>query len=758
MASSGSITSGPANSYYYNRTITLNWWVNSQSIANNTTDIGWELKGSGGATNNWVTSGNFKVIIDGVERYFSGGRINVYNGTWIAGGTCTLWHDGSGNKSFSAYIEAGIGYVAVSQSASGSWSLNTIPRQANITSAPNFNDTQNPTIGYSNPAGNNVSSLQARIENAAGNSAYVQYRDINKTGSSYTYNLTEAERNVLRAACQNSKTLTVKFVIRTIIGGNTFWSTADRTLTIVNGEPTFSAAYADMDEDTLAITENNQQIIRNQSYLQINLTNVSAKKSATISSARAVINGTTYNGTATSASTYRINVGTINLSSNSTAAVTVTDSRGFSTTQNLELSVLNWQLPTAIITTARQSHYYTPTTLNVDADYSYLDGKNAISIKYRYEPVTTLPATNLFDYSSSYNASPNSPPSAITVTLNVDGSLTAAGTYETASPPICSVVDPTDITSILENGETYTLSQTDENASFYAYVIATQNGGSSEIYSTAEGGAISFVVDTTTYDQYSIGVTLDPSDFGRYEQFNITEAFSLVKDDSGGWSAWQTLQDNVPVVVNLNNEQAWNVQVVVADKLGSTIYNTVVSRGMPIVYFDSILSSVGINCFPAGEKTLEVNGVNAIRSVMTRYLPADLTNLTPNSYVKINLTGVTSFGDSLTATNDGGIKIGPNVSKILVSGRMLASCSVVGTQYIRICKNNASDTANMLAWVSHTNTTTSAAFETINATPALVNVQENDVIYLYYYVPASSGAIYGNNYGNQTSLTVETVA
>lgn len=753
MASSGSITSGPANSYYYNRTITLNWWVNSQSIANNTTEIGWELKGSGGATNNWVTSGNFKVIIDGVERYFSANRINLYNGTWVAGGTCTLWHDSAGNKSFGAYIEAGIGYVAVSQSASGSWSLPTIARYPVIQTADNFNDTQNPRITFTNPA--KLWPLHCKIE--AGGNTQLIVKNVSASATEYTFNLTEAERNTLRGLCKNSKTLPVVMTVCAMSGNSELSASyLSRTMTIVNGEPTFSAAYADDNATTVAITENDQQIIRNQSNLEINLSNVEAKKSATLSSAKAVINGTTYTGQF-SGNACTIYVGTLNVSSNTTAAVTVTDSRGFSTTQNLDLQVLNWQLPTAIITTARQSHYYTPTTLNVDADYSSLDGKNAVNIKYRYEPLNTLPATNLFSYDNSFNAAPNTPPSAISVTLNADGSLTAAGTYETATPPICSVVDNIDITAELEDGETYTLSQTTANSNFYVYVMATGSGGASQLYSCgADYGSISFVIDKTTYDTYEIGVTLFPEDYGRYEQFSITEAFSLVKDESGGWSTWYTLQDNVPVVVNLNNEQAWNVQVVVADKLGSTIYNTTVSRGMPIVYFDSILSSVGINCFPTGEKTLEVNGVNAMRSVMTRSLTSNLSNLSVNSYTRIAMAGVNSFGDNLTATNDGGIRIGAGVSKILVSGRMLISSSVVGSQYIRICKNTA-DSANTLGWVTHTNQSTSATFESIDITPTLVDVNEGDVIYMYYYVPASSSTIYGTTFGSQTSLTVETV-
>ena len=612
MASSGSITSGPASSYYYNRTITLNWWVNSQSVADNTTTIGWELKGSGGATNNWVTSGNFKVIIDGSERYFSATRINVYNGTTIASGTYTMSHDSSGNKSFSAYIEAGIGYVAVSQSASGSWSLTQIPRQANLTSAPNFDDTQNPTIGYSNPAGNAVSSLKACISWTG--AADIAYRDISKTSSSYTFNLTTAERNALRQACANSKTLAVTFYVTTVIGGNTYYSTKNRTMTIVDGQPTFYMNYKDNDASVVAITQNNQLIVRNQSQLQVNITDAVAVKYATLASATCEINGTTYNGTFTgNACTF--NIGTINVSSNTTATVTVIDSRGFTTAKELTISVLNWELPSAIVTMQRENNYYTPTDITVDGSYSSVDNKNSMTLQVRYKKVS----------------------------------------------------------------------------------------------------------DST-------------------------------------YSAYTTMQDNVATTFQLDNEYEWDVQVLVSDLFGSTTYNLTLSRGMPIIYFDRLLSSVGMNCFPAEEQSLEVNGANAIRSVMTRFLTADLTSLTANSYVKINLTGVTSFGGSLTATNDGGIKIGPNVSKILVSGRMLTSCSVVGTQYIRICKNNASATANMLAWVSHTNTTTSAAFETINATPALVDVQENDVIYLYYYVPASSGAIYGNDYGNQTSLTVETVA
>ena len=606
MANNGSITSGPASSYYYNRTITLSWSVASQSIANNTTTINWTLSGSGGATNNWVTSGNFKVVIDGSTRYSSATRINVYNGTTIASGSYTMSHDSAGNKSFSAYIEAGIGYVAVSQSASGSWTLPTIPRQATITSAPNFTDIQNPTIGYSNKAGNTVASLQACIANTAGTVVYVPYRDIPKTGSSYTFELTDQERNTLRGACINSPNLAVKFYVATVIGGNTYYSTADKIMDVVDANPTFTAAYKDSNSSTVAVTGNNQQIVRNQSQLQINVTSLSAKKGASISTVAAVINGTTYTGTV-SGTSCTINVGTLNVSSNTTATVTVTDSRGFSTSQTLDITVLNWELPNAIITMQRENNFYSNTSITVDGSYSSVDSKNSMTIKLRYKKTT----------------------------------------------------------------------------------VST-------------------------------------------------------------WSSYTTMQDNVAQTFNLDNNYEWDVQVLVSDLFGSTTYNLVLSRGMPIIYFDRQLSSVGVNCFPVDEQSLELNGVPVGRNIMTYGLTANVTYPTTNTYTKVPLNNPVITGTRLTA-NSNGVKIGAGVSKVLISAQMMVVAnSKAGICYVRIAKNNGAD---VLAWCIQT--VPAGGRQTLSIAPTLVNVAENDVLNMYYYVPDSDDYIYGSQLSSATigSLT-----
>lgn len=127
MANSGSFNTNA----YSVRYLTFNWWVNGQDIGGNYTDIGWNLVGAGGSTTKWYTTGNVKVVIDGEQVYYNSSRFSLYNGTTVASGTKRIWHDQQGNKSFSAYAEAGIYTVAVNCSGSGSWWLPQIPRYLN---------------------------------------------------------------------------------------------------------------------------------------------------------------------------------------------------------------------------------------------------------------------------------------------------------------------------------------------------------------------------------------------------------------------------------------------------------------------------------------------------------------------------------------------------------------------------------------------------------------------------------------------------
>lgn len=381
--------------------------------------------------------------------------------------TVTISHNSDGSKTI--YVSAYISHARFSSNSQGfNVTLTTIPRQATITSAPNFTDIDNPTIQYSNPAGTVVTSLQACIS-LTGSQADIAYRDISKTGSSYTFELTEAERNILRAATPNSNTLSVKFYVKTVLSGSTYYSNITKTMTIVNASPTISGgSYEDTNSTTLAITNNDQQIIQGQSTVDFNFTSLTALKYATLSRIDITVNAVTVSTSlsGSSVSNKTVSFGEINSSSNLSASVVLTDSRGNTASLSIPVTMLAWTLPTAIITCARQNNFYSETDLNVDALYSSLDNKNTITIQYQYKEVT-----------------------------------------------------------------------------------------------------------------------------------------------ASSWSALQTLQDNVPITVTLDNTKQWNIKVIVTDRIGSTTYNLTVDRGIPIIFFDRLNRSVGVNCFPKNEESIESDGI-----------------------------------------------------------------------------------------------------------------------------------------------------
>lgn len=320
----------------------------------------------------------------------------------------TVYHDNNGDATI--YVGGTIRAYVGGANRTGTISnvtvyLPHINRLATITGAVDFNDEGNPLVTYNNPAGFRIN---ARLEFSDTN---INRENIANTGT-YTFELTTAERNLLRQKC-TGKTMTVRYVIATCYTGTTeeAWSTADRTMTIVNGNPTFSVTYQDTNSTTTAITNNNQQIIQNNSTLQFNIASATALKYASLSSVTVSINGVAQTKPISS-STLAFNYGVVNVANNINAIVTLTDSRGLTTTTQVPLTILSWNTPTAIITLNRKSNYYTETDITVDANYSSLDSKNTITIKYRTKKKTDS------SYGAYSNLSDN-----VTATFNADNTF-----------------------------------------------------------------------------------------------------------------------------------------------------------------------------------------------------------------------------------------------------------------------------------------------------------------------------------------------
>ena len=411
----GSFNTGSYTSDGVKCSLVFSWERSSYSIADNTTTIYWELKGSVSPSNSWMMCGGFTVVIDG-ETVFSKStdyRAKVFNGTVVASGTKTIKHNTDGSRNFSASASAGIWTYAVNKSGSGSWALDNIPRQATLTAAPNFNDEENPVITYSNPAGNAVESLKACIADTNGYYLFAEYRDIDKVGNTYTFTLTDAERNAIRNASVNSNELAVKFYITTVIGGITYYSILDKVVSIVNAMPTIAPTAIDRGSNSAYLTGDNDGIIIKGHNSISWAVNATAHKGASIKSYSVVCGGKS--STASSGVFGNVESGEIVFSA--------TDSRGNTTTQIL----------------SRQLIDYIRLTCNLDASAPTTDGvmrfavkgnffngsfgaiNNVLTVQYRYkansedygawQPLTAAITDNSFmangelsglDYQSTY--------------------------------------------------------------------------------------------------------------------------------------------------------------------------------------------------------------------------------------------------------------------------------------------------------------------------------------------------------------------
>jgi hypothetical protein len=367
-------TSGVFNTTAYDsRYLEFAWSRTSVNIAENYSTISWTLTARGKGNWSYIDAGNFKVVIDGEVVYQSETRITTSNGLQIASGTKNISHNADGNRSFSASAEAGIYYYGVNCAGSGSWALENIPRAATITSAPDFDDTENPTIYYSNPAGVNVNALEACIS-LDGSRDDIAYRDISPTGNSYTFYLTEAEKNVLYANTTGNPSRRVIFYVRTKIGNQTFHNTSYKTFTITDCEPTFTFSYWESDTVVEALGyADNGDYFRYQSDLSYSV-NASPKKGATITSYK-VECGSQSAGIAAGKF--------LNIDGN-TLKITIKDNRGHTITKSESFNLVNYIYPTVNLETSVEMTGETSAAITLDISGKAYDGWLVFEPNYPY--------------------------------------------------------------------------------------------------------------------------------------------------------------------------------------------------------------------------------------------------------------------------------------------------------------------------------------------------------------------------------------
>ena len=251
-------------------------------------------------------------------------------GTWDV----TISHDADGSKAIS--VTGWISHSQFSSSEQGyTHTLTTIPRQANITESSNFTDIQNPTIKFSNPGGFNMSVWLEPNPNGP----HLAVRDNIPNTGSYTWELTDEERNQLREACKG-KTCTIRIGL---YSNNKQWASYhDRTYTITNANPSFTSITA------TPVNPFGSLYLQGKSSIKLTINGAKGIYGSTITTYSIKGGDYSYSG---ESNAYTTDV--LSKSGDITFTATITDSRGFTASKTVKVTVTAYTLPTLTFETYR---------------------------------------------------------------------------------------------------------------------------------------------------------------------------------------------------------------------------------------------------------------------------------------------------------------------------------------------------------------------------------------------------------------------
>lgn len=324
--------------------------------------------------------------VDGVVQSYTSGSISQKGGSVLLGTTVhRVYHNADGSKtcrlSDTFNINATIDGTKVQNIiASGTFELSRIVRNAEILSANDFTDVSNPTFSYSNPAS---FSCDAILEYSGG--TITRAGAVKQTGGSYQFILTDSERETLRTASKDTSALVVTYALRTTIDGTAYYSRVSRRMTVVDALPDIGAiSYKDTNAATVAVTGDNQRIVQGKSVMAVTFPTATAKKGASIVGYTITFGGMTKQATASGT----VSLGTVDVSYSQALTVTARDSRGYEATQSVNVTVDDYMAPTAVIDLHRLNNFEPEAYITASARYSYLNGKNAVSISAKFKRVS----------------------------------------------------------------------------------------------------------------------------------------------------------------------------------------------------------------------------------------------------------------------------------------------------------------------------------------------------------------------------------
>ncbi len=393
MASSGTVNTGYQN---YTR-FYLSWRLVDQDITNNRSLISWEIgvQGTSGYTAYWYS--NAVRINSG---YVNGDLVSgsaTYSNITLSGaekhklrsGSIWVGHSSDGSKSFSASVSGWL-YGNNNTSASGSWSLPTIPRNSQVsTNATSYDLGDAIQIITNRKSSSFTHTITIRLFNSSG----TVLQTINNVGSSTTWTPTSTQIETMQDAIPNSNNLTL--YIRSYNNQVKDDSTVTRTLKLTDANPIYDDfTFKDTDATTVSVTGNDQVFVKGKSVLEVKIP--SAEKMTAVKGATENYYAIAYDGTSNqvnySTSDITSSFSSMLTSGTRTILVTAYDSRSNTTRVSKDITVYNYAAPTISTTLTRENNFGANTTIHIEGTYTPLviggTAKNAIqtgTVQYRYK-------------------------------------------------------------------------------------------------------------------------------------------------------------------------------------------------------------------------------------------------------------------------------------------------------------------------------------------------------------------------------------
>lgn len=318
----------------------------SSSITNNTSEVSFSftIYKASYSWSQW-NSITYTITINDVSYTGTIPSYSAGSTMTIRSGSQTISHNSDGTKSinysFSVNDGSGQSYTCGNASASGNFTLTTIPRASSINGFFGNNIESYFSVNYTSYYSGFTNKLRISIPNIK------ELENFTYTSGS-NFKLSTETLNYLYEYMKNSKTVNIGAVIETWNGSTKIGESIElvNTCFITGCEPTIeSVNYLDTSEKAISVTGDNQKIIRNFSNLMINLNNLKSLKGATLIKCQATINGITKdfsNISGNSIETTSLDFGTIDTSTNIDATIVLTDSRGYTDTKTITINILNY--------------------------------------------------------------------------------------------------------------------------------------------------------------------------------------------------------------------------------------------------------------------------------------------------------------------------------------------------------------------------------------------------------------------------------